>query len=168
MNSRKKKFVISQEMYASHKERLANYVIDYLIQIVLFFFVALAISIVGVITKNNLLVFWVSTLTLFQQYFFGLIIMLLYYNFFEIVFGITIGKLITGTVVVDENGEKPTSQSILTRTLCRAIPFEALSFLGVVSHGWHDTLSTTYVVKKAILEQEKKYILEQTSNKLAE
>jgi len=37
---------------------------------------------------------------------------------------------------------------IAQRTLCRLIPFDALSFLFNDSVGWHDTLSKTRIVNK--------------------
>jgi hypothetical protein len=43
---------------------------------------------------------------------------------------------------------KTHNQNDFIRTLSRFIVFEALSYLGSVSRGWHDSLSGTYVVKK--------------------
>jgi hypothetical protein len=57
--------------------------------------------------------------------------------------------------VVDENGNKPEYQTIMIRSLCRLIPFDALSFLGATSRGWHDSISRTYVVQKNLLEEKK-------------
>ena len=70
---------------------------------------------------------------------------ILYYLLFEFYTGKTIGKLITKTIVVNENGNKPSFNSILWRTLSRIIPFDGLSFLGS-SSGWHDNLSKTIVI----------------------
>ena len=56
----------------------------------------------------------------------------------------TLGKRILKTSVVDEQGETPTSKSILIRTLCRFIPFDAISY--IMGWNWHDSLSKTYVV----------------------
>lgn len=70
------------------------------------------------------------------------------YNFiFEFVFGRTIGKLLTGTKVIDYNGGKPNFKTLLIRNLCRLIPFDAVSFL-VANRGWHDSISKTYVINK--------------------
>ena len=52
---------------------------------------------------------------------------LVYYVALEGFFGISIGKLITGTRVVDERGRAPTPVQAAIRTLCRFIPFEPLS-----------------------------------------
>ena len=75
------------------------------------------------------------------------IIFIIFYMISEILLkGKTIGKYITKTVVVMEDGSKPKSSNILLRSLCRLIPFEAFSFLGAKGKGWHDTISKTYVV----------------------
>ena len=54
------------------------------------------------------------------------------------------------------NGEKPTNQAIVKRSLSRMIPFDALSFLGTNGKGWHDSISNTYVVDIAKFEAKKK------------
>ena len=77
----------------------------------------------------------------------GIIVMAVYYIPLEAMSGRTIGKLITGTKVVSENGHRPSFSEVIKRTLSRFIPFEAFSFLGKDSRGWHDTLSKTYVVR---------------------
>ncbi len=70
------------------------------------------------------------------------------YNFiFELVFGQTIGKFLTGTKVIDYNGKKPNFKTLLIRNLCRLIPFDAFSFL-VANRGWHDSISKTEVIHK--------------------
>ena len=72
-----------------------------------------------------------------------------YYFFMESATGQTLGKMVTGTKVVDENGNKPALGSIFVRCLCRLIPFEQFSFFGPKTIGWHDSLSKTYVVPKS-------------------
>ncbi|MBO6518277.1 MAG: RDD family protein [Bacteroidia bacterium] len=81
------------------------------------------------------------------DYIFGAVISVFYYGLVESTTGRTIGKLITGTVVVMEDGSKPNTGVYWTRTFCRLIPFNAFSFLGE-GIGWHDTLSKTRVVHK--------------------
>lgn len=70
-----------------------------------------------------------------------------YYLLLEGFFNTTIGKIITGTTIVDIEGKRPGFSRIIARTLCRFIPFEAFSFLGIAGRGWHDSISETYVVK---------------------
>lgn len=65
--------------------------------------------------------------------------------------GRSLGKFITGTMVVKEDGSLPSSQDFLKRNFSRIVPFDTLSFLG--TRGWHDSWSDTKVVKrKAYLE----------------
>lgn len=82
-----------------------------------------------------------------SQYIFAILILLAYYFLLEAVSGRTLGKLITGTKVVTEDGQKPSFADIAVRTLCRCIPFEPFSFFGSGTGGWHDSLSKTRVVK---------------------
>jgi uncharacterized RDD family membrane protein YckC len=69
-----------------------------------------------------------------------------YYYLTEYYVGKTPAKYITNTLVVDANGDIPTSRAIAIRTLCRLIPFDNLSFV-FASNGWHDSLSETRVVR---------------------
>ena len=79
---------------------------------------------------------------------FGFIFLLLYYVPQEALLGWSLGKLITGTRVVREDGTPITFGQALGRTLCRFIPFEVFSFLGGDGKpvGWHDTISGTRVI----------------------
>ncbi len=64
----------------------------------------------------------------------------------EATLGTTVGKLITGCVVVDAKGRRTSNAKIAGRSAARFIPFDAFSFIG--NRGWHDSLSDTYAVKK--------------------
>jgi uncharacterized RDD family membrane protein YckC len=77
-------------------------------------------------------------------------LMLCYYLFFEGIWARTPGKLILGTVVVDEAGDRPSFARVVGRTLCRFIPFDVFSFLG--ERGWHDSISKTHVVLAHVSE----------------
>ena len=80
-----------------------------------------------------------------------------YYILLEFFLGKTLGKFLTKTRVVNEEGEKIDFRQAVIRFLCRWIPFEFLSLgLGVDAKAWHDTLSKTHVideVKQAELGQ---------------
>ncbi|MFD0724449.1 RDD family protein [Lysobacter brunescens] len=85
------------------------------------------------------------------DYVLGLFATLLYYIVLEGWFGWTIGKLVTGTRVVNEKGARPTWKQVVGRTLGRFIPFEPFSLLFANDNdkrGWHDTLSKTHVVRR--------------------
>jgi uncharacterized RDD family membrane protein YckC len=74
----------------------------------------------------------------------GAVMIFVYYLFLEGVWGRTVGKLIFGTVVVNEFGGKPSIKQVIGRTLSRFIPFEVFS--GFSDRPWHDTISNTHVV----------------------
>ena len=69
-----------------------------------------------------------------------------YYLIMEATTGKTLGKMITKTRVVTIDGEKPDFKTALIRTLCRIIPFDAFSFLGSRSVGWHDSIAKSRVI----------------------
>lgn len=79
-----------------------------------------------------------------------------YFFFMEFYLGKTIGKYITGTEVISIDGNKPTAQQIVVRTLSRIVPFDSLSFLG--NNGWHDSWSDTRVIngKNYVAEKQSK------------
>jgi uncharacterized RDD family membrane protein YckC len=72
---------------------------------------------------------------------------LIYYTFSEKVFnGYTLGKLITGTRAIREDGRELTWKDALVRTLSRMVPFEAFS-IWFGDGLWHDTWTKTMVVR---------------------
>jgi uncharacterized RDD family membrane protein YckC len=123
-------------------KRFANYIID-LIAISVFygvflFFLAIIVatvspSSVNALGENSLLNYVIAFGTMF-----------IYYGLSESLTGRTLGKLATGTRVVNNKGITPSVNEILLRTLCRFVPFDALSFFG--DSGWHDDWSKTKVV----------------------
>lgn len=120
--------------------RLANYFIDYFMQILLvmlYFFIAAGIGGDEAIAE----------LERVPTYLLGLMALFPYYLMMEATIGRTVGKLITGTKVVNEDGYQPTFGQIVGRTFARIIPFEAVTFLGSETRGWHDSMPNTYVVK---------------------
>jgi uncharacterized RDD family membrane protein YckC len=71
---------------------------------------------------------------------------LFYYTFCEKVFkGYTLGKLITGTRAIRDDGHELTFKDAFLRTLSRIVPFEAFSGFGLKP--WHDSWTNTSVVK---------------------
>jgi uncharacterized RDD family membrane protein YckC len=143
-----RQYTIPDEIIASNGKRFANVVIDYVARLGLTFVIGMIAAMIGVLTGNEEILIFFQNITRIQELTIGLVVLLLYYNVFEIFFGTTVGKLMTKTVVVDEYGEKPTANAILIRSLCRLIPFEVFSFFGTPCVGWHDSLSKTYVVNK--------------------
>jgi uncharacterized RDD family membrane protein YckC len=143
-----REYIIPDEIIASNRQRFVNVVIDYVARLGLTFVIGMIAAMIGVLTGNEEILIFFQNITRIQELTIGLVVLLIYYNVFEIFFGTTIGKLFTKTVVVDVYGEKPTANAILIRSLCRLIPFEVFSFFGTPCIGWHDSLSKTYVVNK--------------------
>ena len=131
--------VVSQPMeLATSGQRFANYLLDVIIIYVSAFVAGVVLYIVGlgdVIDRID------DTLL-------GIILVLLYYVPQESLFGWTLGKLITGTRIVKEDGSPISFGQGLGRSLCRFIPFEAFSFLGGNGKpvGWHDSITKTRVI----------------------
>jgi uncharacterized RDD family membrane protein YckC len=154
--SNQKQFKVSADIFASLSQRFLNLLIDTVMQLILFFIVLVFIAANAQASGDMTFISNFETNTILQ-YSITICIALFYYNVFEIFSARTVGKWITQTIVVDENGEKPNSETILVRSLCRLIPFNALSFLGISGRGWHDTISKTYVVNKKLLDEKKHY-----------
>ena len=153
---RLKPFEFDDEIYATMGQRLANYIIDYIIQIIIVIGISFVIAFVAMLTGNEAVIARMEAINQIEKYALGAVIVLVYYNFFEIFFAQSVGKFITNTIVVNEMGEKPTTNEILNRSLFRLIPFEQFSFLFIPNKGWHDSISKTYVVKKQVLEERKR------------
>lgn len=76
----------------------------------------------------------------------GYIIYILYYFVMEASTGKTIGKMITKTKVVKEDGSESDTYTAFIRSVSRLIPFEAFSLLGKDRIGWHDSIAKSRVV----------------------
>ena len=71
---------------------------------------------------------------------------LIYYTICEKAFrGYTLGKLITGTRAIRDDGQELTFKDGLLRSLSRLVPFEAFSGFGYKP--WHDAWTKTTVIK---------------------
>ena len=71
---------------------------------------------------------------------------LIYYTFCELAFkGYTLGKLITGTKAIRNDGQPLMFKDTLLRSLSRMVPFEVFSGFG--DKPWHDSWTNTTVVK---------------------
>lgn len=121
---------------ASAGQRIGNYVIDTIVFYIILLVVAFVFGMLGLISD--------SPLMLYPLVF---AVMLGYYIIMEASFGKTVGKFVTGTKVVTENGEKPSLGAIIGRSFCRLIPFEAFSLLGSDTVGWHDSIPKTRVIR---------------------
>lgn len=123
--------------------RFANYIIDLIVFYGLLFLVGIVWGIIAVNggTEPNF------KMGMATQYILLIGLYVLYYIIGETASkGRTVGKLITGTMVVKEDGSSITFSDAILRTLARLIPFEPFSAFGY--RPWHDSLTKTMVVKK--------------------
>lgn len=120
--------------------RFLNLIIDYFAQAVVGFMIGITVAILGG-EKGGAALNEIPSIVLNIAIFFA------YYFVFEATTSRTLGKFLTGTKVVNQDGGTPTTGQIAGRTLCRLIPFEAFSFFGTPTRGWHDSIPKTFVVK---------------------
>lgn len=125
---------------AGNWRRLFNFLIDYIAFIVLAAITGISIGLIwgeaGIQYIENI-----------PNIVVGLPIYLGYYIILEYFTGRTMGKLVTGTRVVNKEGGTTSFVQILGRTFSRLIPFEPLSFFGSTGRGWHDSFPNTYVIE---------------------
>ncbi|MBF4514853.1 RDD family protein [Flavobacterium sp. ANB] len=146
-------YILDDKLFASNGSRFLNYILDLVAFVIIFFLFCIALGIfIGLIGKTD----WITDMGELGWNLIAFTLFLLYYTLLEGFFGRSIGKFITGTILVDENGQRPSFGTVFKRSLCRLIPFDAFSFLGSDGRGWHDTISDTYVVNKKALEEEVK------------
>jgi uncharacterized RDD family membrane protein YckC len=126
-------------------KRFANYTIDLIVLIILVVVFMMVSAIVGVAIYPEAAATIESD---FENYnlLISLVIHFSYYTLFESSGGRTIGKLITGTRVVDKHGRNPGVKAVFLRTISRYVPFNAFSFLGSEPRGWHDAWTDTWVI----------------------
>ena len=125
---------------ASKGKRFGNLLIDYVAPTGLSFAAGAVVGLLmGASTEKSTLAI-AGNLAGFAVYF-------AYHIIMEGTMGRTLGKLATGTKVVDANGNRPTLGRAALRTLCRIIPFEPFSFFGQEGRGWHDSLTKTWVIE---------------------
>lgn len=125
---------------AGHGARIANMIIDSVAQWVL----GLLFGILVVIVGGDAAIAWLEGI---PDLAIGVPVLLLYYVVLETTTSRTLGKLITGTKVVQANGMPPSFGQVIERTLCRLIPLDMFSFLRKPVRGWHDRFSKTFVIK---------------------
>lgn len=151
-------YILDSKLLASNGSRFVNNLIDssltYVFSLALQYYVFPFL--IGFLDSFDLTGFGIWYYNLNEWYWVGIswIITIAYYLVMEGLLGRSIGKFITGTIVIDANGDIPDFIAILKRSLVRFIPFEAISFLGHSGRGWHDTLSNTYVVNKKEFEED--------------
>jgi uncharacterized RDD family membrane protein YckC len=143
--NRLNKISIGGNHNSSTGKRFANYILDAVFYLIFSLVIGFLLGII-------IAFFYPSLLTMLDSdnkilnYIFGFCVMFIYYLTSEALTGRTLAKLITRTKVVNEKGNSPSFKEVILRTLCRFIPFDALSFFSQDNLGWHDRLSKTKVV----------------------
>lgn len=151
---------ITTDLLASKGKRFANFIIDYIIQIIIGAGIGVVIALFAEFTGNYTIYdLVVETENHLFDYIFGFAILFIYYISIESLTSRSIGKYITQTKVILEDGSKPAFLDIFIRTLCRLIPFELFSFLGKDGKGWHDSISKTLVVDVKKYEAKKETVI---------
>ena len=129
--------------------RLSNLLLDTFFIVILFSYYVFRSRHEWVQTLSNILPDSISGSVIFA------IFATFYYLIFEGIFRTTPAKILTNSVVTLIDQKKTEFVDVLIRTLCRRIPFDAISYFGRT--GWHDALSETTVIK--LEKEEKKYVL---------
>ena len=140
--------VRSEYEIASKTRRFLNYVID----VIAIYFLIIVIVIIYVtynMTNTRMAEYYLnqnnSAGTKLMEYMIGIAVMVIYYTLSEFWFkGKTLGKLLTRTRAVTEDGQRISLKTSLLRSLTRIFPFEAFSFFG--EFGWHDSWTNTKVI----------------------
>lgn len=135
--------------YASTGQRFANYIIDVIVYYLLYMVFVFMLGVVSTMLSVDMISIFLSEEPgdKLLVALLGLLVMFCIYFFSEgISKGRTIGKLITGTKAVREDGSPISWGDALKRSLARFIPFEPFSaFSG--NGMWHDRLAKTMVIK---------------------
>ena len=143
--------VVSTFEFATKEQRCINFIIDNLVMrftlayatgilfafVVRFFFPALAELLFA---EDSMLALLVAT------YMISRVNYAIYYSLSEKYFnGYTLGKLVTGTRAIREDGDELTWKNAIHRSFSRFLPFEFLSGFG--TKPWHDSWTKTTVIK---------------------
>jgi len=160
-------YTVTDDILASKEQRFLNFIIDRIIFYIIFFTLSILIVLIFTLIGFEKGIIWMENLEYISKgwdYLLTYTSMFIYFYLLESFLAKTIGKLITRTTVVLENGEKASSKDIAIRSLSRLVPFDAFSFLGKPGKGWHDQWSKTFVVKDELLKESKR--LHQSFNEL--
>ncbi len=136
--------------YASQGQRFANWLIDnlfinYAVAFGTGFLIALLLNELfpgflqnAFLEKGIVYYLFVYAISIFDY--------LVYYTLCEKLFkGYTLGKLVTGTRAIQQNGQELTVGKAFLRSLIRCVPFEIFSGFNTLT--WHDSWTNTMVVK---------------------
>lgn len=141
--------LVDEFIYASTGQRFLNFIIDnllmnYGLSYITGYAVGLLIGLTQTTYFNDLLEN--RTKLFLFGYLLAIFNYLIYYITCEKLFnGYTLGKIITGSKAIRDDGKPLTFKDATLRSLCRLAPFEILS--GFKIRPWHDEWTNTMVVK---------------------
>lgn len=146
-------YISNHFVYATQWQRFFNYVIDnVLMRYGLSYLTGMAIGGLLVLAAPDMLdeIALRETNFTFGLFMLGLLVFILnyfiYYTFCEKLFkGYTLGKLITGTRAIRQDGKELTFRDAILRSLSRLVPFEVFSGFNTLT--WHDSWTDTMVVQ---------------------
>ncbi|MGB4846168.1 MAG: RDD family protein [Ferruginibacter sp.] len=145
-------YELNQFVYATQGQRFLNWLIDNLLmRYGLSYLTGMGIGfLIGIVAPEffeNIAYDDSPFGTLFfLALFIGYLNYVIYYTLCEKLFrGYTIGKLITGTRAIRQDGEELTFRNALLRSLSRCVPLEVFSGFNTLT--WHDSWTDTMVVK---------------------
>lgn len=155
-------FKVTPDLHTSKGNRFANYIVDFIIVLLIFYAIFLGPIFIyyavadDTAAMDSFIYDIENTNPLLDRLITAIVFALIYFAIESLTKGRSVGKFITKTKVVLEDGSKPSSSDYLKRSFSRMIPFEPFSFLGGEGRGWHDTISKTYVVDIDKFEAKKK------------
>lgn len=129
---------------AKRDQRAANFIIDALIAYPLMLLLIFLPDVLGIFVLLDIKTGLYNAPKLATW----LITLFFYYLVCEGIWFRTIGKMITGTRVIQTSGNNPDFSQIIARSLIRFIPLEFVTYLvgGDRPAGWHDRWSNTKVI----------------------
>ena len=80
-NSRQ--FILDRDLYATQGQRFANFIADYICQLLLMFALMFVITIIALIMGDDMIIARIEGLNKIEEYGIAAVIHLLYYNVFE-------------------------------------------------------------------------------------
>lgn len=130
-----------QPRLAGKGRRFLTFLVDYVAYLALSFLAGIVAVLVAGEAAAAIFEGW-------RAYVFSFLLYFAYYMVLEGTTGRTLGKLVAGTLVVDEEGRRPTLGQIAGRTAARLVPFEPFSvLLDDEGWGWHDRWAETCVIQ---------------------
>lgn len=154
----KPNFIVTPDLHTSKSNRFINYIIDLIVILALvlgLFFLVIYLCYTFLDDDrfiDNFIDDIENVNSFVERIVSSAILAICYFATETLLKGRSVGKFVTKTKVVLQDGSNPSTIDYLKRSFSRIIPFEAFSFLGAEGRGWHDTISKTYVVDIEKLE----------------